>query len=144
MYDNDLYIHGFDPGGITGYVKYNIKTCKVESYKGLKGYYEISKILKSIDMTTGIVVFEKPVGKITTSDQLQMAMYCGYIEGYCVSNDIKSIPQPPMVRVGYRKIALDYFKRHKKDYMIHNIDALAHVLKYLTKEERDRFIENMR
>lgn len=143
MDDNNYYnyIHAFDPGGITGYVQYNRKTCDVVGFEALQGYYEISQILKRIDKISDMVVFESPVGKITTADQIQMCKYCGFIEGYCESNDIFNVFQPPMVRVGYRKMALDYFKRkHKNKWVIHNVDALAHVLKYISKEERDRFI----
>lgn len=138
------YIHAFDPGGITGYVQYKRDTCDVVGFEALQGYYEISQILKRIDKISDMVIFESPVGKITTADQIQMCKYCGFIEGYCESNDIFNVPQSPMVRVGYRKIALDYFKiKHQGKWIIHNIDAMAHMLKYISKKEREKFIGNL-
>ena len=141
--DKFNYIHGFDPGGITGYVLYKRDTHEIIGHEALHTYKEISKVLKGIDNRTDMVIFEKPVGKLTTQDQIEMVKFCGFIEGYCDSHDIYNIPQVPMGRVGYRKMAIDYFKKHVQGYVIHNIDAFAHILKYLSNEERKILIEKL-
>jgi hypothetical protein len=128
------FIHGFDPGESTGYVKFNLHEGNIESMQILFNYKGIHAILNTVE-PGDILVFEKNVGKILTQDQSDMCKKVGYIEGYCEVNDFRYYQNTPSMRRGFRKIAERYIKNNfdKNSYRVHNIDAFAHVLWYLNK-----------
>jgi hypothetical protein len=128
------FIHGFDPGESTGYVKFGISEGTIESMQILFNYKGIHAILQTVE-PGDIVVFEKNVGRMITQDQSDMCKKVGYIEGYCEVNNLRYYQNTPSMRRGFRKIAERYIKNnfYKDSYRVHNIDAFAHVLWYLNK-----------
>lgn len=136
------FIFAFDPGVKTGFIWYSIDKKEIVTSLILHGYKDINDELQltTLDTIIPIVIYEKNVGKCITQEQFQMVKYCGFIEGFCIANNIECIGQTPSVRKGYIKKAKEYFESHyaKNDYEIHNIDAFAHVLRYLDKRRKIR------
>jgi hypothetical protein len=138
---NLIYILCFDPGVVTGFISYDVINHKIIDHDCLKSYDEIYQKFnqfKDFDFCTNcikngtIVIYEKNVGKLITQDQFNMCKKVGFIEGLCESLNLKSFAQVPTLRLGYLKIAKEYFKSNKTSYEIHEIDAYAHILRFLT------------
>lgn len=137
------FIFAFDPGVKTGFILYSCKNDKIIRHLILEGYRNIHKQLEkvsnsklyNVEQNTILVLYEKNVGKAITQDQFNMIKKVGFIEGYCISNQIDCEGQTPSVRKGYISLAKKYFesKYNKSDYEVHNIDAFSHVLRYLSK-----------
>ena len=130
-------IHAFDPGKLTGYVKYDRKLYRIDKFDILRGYEDIYKILKQINPFNEMVLFERNVGKMATEDQYYMCKLVGFIEGICKIKNFTNESNPPMIRKGFIDISRKYFLKHFKigTYKKHNIDAFSHVLQYINKEE---------
>lgn len=128
------FIHSFDPGESTGYVRFNRQKGTIESMQILFNYKDINTTLETVG-PDDIIIFEKNVGRMITQDQFDMCKKVGYIEGYCEVNKLNYYQNPPSLRRGFRKIAEKYMKSNfdKYSYRIHNIDAFAHILWYLNK-----------
>jgi hypothetical protein len=130
------FIHSFDPGESTGYVKFDKRQGIINSMQILFNYKDINTILETVK-SDDIIIFEKNIGRMTTQDQFDMCKKVGYIEGYCEVNKLNYYQNSPSLRRGFRKIAEKYIKSNfnKDSYKVHNIDAFAHILWYLNKHE---------
>lgn len=127
-----MIIHGFDPGGRTGYVKFNSNTNEILEHKILVSYKEIMKVVLKIKIVD-ILVYENQHGLMTTPDQFDMCKKVGFIQGICEYLEIDNYSQSPLVRRGYLKKAKEMISIYE-GFEKHNIDALAHILRYIDKE----------
>lgn len=132
-------IHGFDPSGhdngTTGYVKFCRDTQSIIELGAFTRYQEVFQILNNIDLYRDMVIFEKNHGIMKVQSQFEMCKMVGFIEGLCESKGIIYQSQSPTVRKGFVNMAKKYLKTHHKNYVIHNIDALAHILRFINKNE---------
>lgn len=128
-------IHSFDPGGRTGYIKYDRENLKILDHKILIGYEQVGNVLDCIDFRTEMVVYEKAVGKMTVKSQFDMCLMVGFIQGFCEWMGIHNIGQAPSSRAGLKRLAKRYIKEHLENYEVHNIDAFVHILVYISKYE---------
>lgn len=134
----------FDPGNTTGFIEYSNIThvAEIDCFYKYDGIY---KKLNSVIDEERLVIIENVHGILKTREQIQMSKKVGFIEGVCEYLNISYILQVPQVRKGYLELAKKILKKNVNRFERHNVDAFAHMLRYLDKNHfLKEFLSNVK
>lgn len=126
--ENNKIIMAIDPGVTTG-IAYKLPDGSYETVA--IGQYEEDEVWDSITNNIGLVIYENFKCITISTYGLYTVRLIGGIIALCRANKIPIIKHEPAHRKPYLRFSKQYLREHDKTgIMIHQQDALAHLMKW--------------
>lgn len=127
----DVMLLSLDPGISTGVAFYSYE---IDTYHTFvtREHEKIYDLLKDMPHQ-GTVIIERFQAELISSYGLHTVRLVGGVEAICYIRDIKFVRQMPQQRKGFIKLAQQIINSQGAGWVIHEVDALAHLLFYRYK-----------